>query len=114
MKVNWYYFASLFTVILLMVVTDQIFDAMEAAKVINGDSMIIKVLGWVLMLLLVFTGLLASKYTTQNSTTNTECQSSNMQLITSMIVMLLVFIILLIVINILDVGNWIVSKIILG
>ncbi len=115
MKINWYYFASLFTVILLMVVTDQIFDAMKVAKVISDDNIVIKVTGWILMLLLVFTGLLASKYATQNNTTDTESQSSvSTQLVTSMVLMLLVFIVLLIVINILDIGNWIVSKTILG
>lgn len=110
MRFRWFYFAAVFIVLLLMVIADQMFDAMKGAGIIGKDSMVIKSVGWILLGLLVLSGLSASRYWSASKrliSEEIESRNNNRRLLISMISTVLLFAILLTLVNIADIGRWI-------
>ena len=110
MKQRWPYFASIFVVILLIVVVDQYFDAMKAVNLIKEDSAVIKTVGWVLFALLILSGLLASNYVSSGKKGENAANwdsLSDWYLVAKMLMMVVIFCILLVAIISFNLGGWI-------
>jgi cytochrome bd-type quinol oxidase subunit 2 len=110
---RWIYFASIFIVILILVITNQFFDAMKAENTIQEGALVIRIVGWIFLGLLIGATLLGSKYVPLNRTVERSKErqkAADRRLVLNMLFMVLVFLIALTVIHQVNVGAWLYAN----